>query len=227
MIDQTKKQLLQAEKIAIELFDEISKRGLIVAEKTENELNEEIFDVAKEMFGIEKHWHKRIVRSGENTLFPYKENPPNRVIEKDDILFFDFGPIIENWEADLGRTYVIGNNPKKLKLKSDIEKAWHETKQWFDAQTELKASDLFQYAVQKAEDHGWEFGGEIAGHLIGEFPHEKLEPGNYQLYVHPDNHNDMFLPDSEGNERNWILEIHFVDKADKIGGFYEQLLTSK
>lgn len=123
------------------------------------------------MFGIEKHWHKRIVRSGENTLFPYKKNPPNRPIKADDILFFDFGPIIENWEADLGRTHVIGNDPKKLKLKNDVEKAWQETKEWFDTQTALKSSDLFKYAVQKANDYGWEFGGEIAGHLIGEFPH--------------------------------------------------------
>lgn len=227
MVDQTKIQLLQAEKIATELFDEIGKRDLISAGKSEDELNEEIYILAKEMFGIEKHWHKRIVRSGENTLFPYKENPPNKLIRVDDILFIDFGPIIENWEADLGRTYVIGHNPKKLKLKNDVETAWHETKSWFDTQIELKASDLFQYTVQKARDYGWEFGGEIAGHLIGEFPHERLEPGSYQLYVHPDNHNDMFLPDKDGNERNWILEIHFIDRADKIGGFFEQLLTSK
>ena len=130
--------------------------------------------MAHELFGIEKHWHKRIVRCGANTLLPYNENPPNLVIQENDILFFDFGPIIEDWEVDLGRTYVIGNNSKKLKLINDVEKAWNETKNWFDNQTFLKASDLFQFAVQKAKDNGWEFGGEIAGHLIGEFPHERF-----------------------------------------------------
>jgi len=224
-MDNTKLKLIKAEQIAVQLFDEAAKRNLIVAGKSEEELNKDIFNLALEMFGIEKHWHKRIVRSGANTLQPYNENPPNKILEEDDILFFDFGPIIENWEADLGRTYVIGNNPIKLKLKNDIEKAWNETKEWFDKQIELKASDLFQYAVQKAKDFGWEFGGIIAGHLIGEFPHEKLEPGNYQLYVHPDNHNDMFLLDANGKKRHWILEIHFVDRKNEIGGFYEQLLT--
>ena len=107
----TKTNLNHAEKIATQLFEEIEKRNLIVAGKDEKTLNEEIFILAKELFSIEKHWHKRIVRCGENTLFPYEENPPNRVIQEDDILFFDFGPIVENWEADLGRTYVIGNNP--------------------------------------------------------------------------------------------------------------------
>ena len=108
--------------------------------KDEETLNKEVFQIksphqnninidllaAKELFDIDKHWHKRIVRCGENTLYPYKENPPNKVIQDNDILFFDFGPIIENWEADLGRTYVIGNDPMKLKLKKDIEteRAW-------------------------------------------------------------------------------------------------------
>ncbi|MEP6647890.1 MAG: M24 family metallopeptidase [Saprospiraceae bacterium] len=217
-------KLLEAQKIAIQLFKTAEKRNLIIAGKSEEELNTEIFNLAFEMFGIEKHWHKRIVRSGENTLYPYNENPPDKILTDDDILFFDFGPIIENWEADLGRTYVIGNNSAKLKLKNDVEAAWIETKNWFDKQSVLKASELFQFAVQKANDFGWEFGGEIAGHLIGEFPHERLEPGNYQLYVHPENHSDMFSVDANGNKRHWILEIHFVDRGNKIGGFFEQLL---
>lgn len=219
-----KTRLINAENVAIALFSEIEGRQLIVAGKDENTLNEEIFHLAKELFNIEKHWHKRIVRSGENTLHPYKINPPNRVFLADDILFFDFGPIIEKWEADLGRTYVIGTNPLKLKLKSDIEKAWQETKEWVDSQTELAASKLFAFATNKAIEYGWEFGGEIAGHLIGEFPHEKLESGNYCLYVHPDNETDLYAKDENGNERHWILEMHFIDKLNMIGGFYEQLL---
>jgi hypothetical protein len=219
-----KEKLIYAENVALALFLEIENRQLIVAGKDEDTLNDEIFQLAKELFNIEKHWHKRIVRSGENTLHPYKVNPPNRVFQADDILFFDFGPIIEKWEADLGRTYVIGSNPLKLKLKNDIEKAWQETKTWVDSHTELSASKLFTFATNKAKEYGWEFGGELAGHLIGEFPHEKLEPGNYRLYVHPENETNLFASDENGNERHWILEMHFIDKVNKIGGFYEQLL---
>lgn len=221
----TKKKLVWAENIAIHLFKAVDDRQLIIAGKSEKQLNTEIFELAFELFGIQKHWHKRIVRAGANTLAPYNENPPNLIIQEDDILFFDFGPIIDDWEADLGRTYVIGNDPAKHKLKTDIEKAWQETKEWFHQQTTLPASELFHYAVAKANQYSWGFGGELAGHLIGEFPHERLEPGNYQLYVHPDNHMDMFLPDAEGKKREWILELHFVDREKEIGGFFEQLLT--
>ena len=55
----------------------------------------------------------------------------------DDILFFDFGPIFEDWEADVGRTYVIGDDRVKHKLKDDVGRAWQEGKDFFHRQTSL------------------------------------------------------------------------------------------
>jgi len=31
--------------------------------------------------------------------------------------------------------------------------------------------------------------------------------------------------DETGAPRHWILEIHFIDRAREIGGFFEELLT--
>jgi hypothetical protein len=31
--------------------------------------------------------------------------------------------------------------------------------------------------------------------------------------------------DAEGQERHWIFEIHVVNRARQIGGFYEERLT--
>ncbi len=217
--------LIEAELKAAKLFEEIEKTGLLVAGKTENDLNKEIFDLAYNMYGIEKYWHKRIVRAGKNTLHPYKENPENLVLQKEDILFIDFGPIFEAWEADFGRTYVLGNDPIKKQLKEDIETAWHDCKAYFNKQESLSGADFYAYAVESAKKYGWEFGGEIAGHIIGHFPHEKLEKEDKSNYIHPNNHKDLFAPDKNGQKREWILEIHFVDKTRQIGGFFEQLLT--
>lgn len=221
----TKSKLIEAENIAQQLFNAIEERQLIKHGKSENELNEDVFKLAEELFGIRKFWHKRIVRSGVNTLVPYDENPPDLIIQEDDILFLDFGPILEDWEADFGRTYVIGCDPYKQKLKKDIELAWHEAKNWFNEQTKLTGAEFWMYIVELAKKYGYTYGGQLGGHLIGRYPHERLEPKNYGLYVHPGNPNDMFLPDVNGNKRHWILEIHFVDKEKKIGGFFEQLLT--
>jgi len=221
----TREKLVNAQNISIQFFKAIEENNLIIAGKTEEQLNSEVCDLALKKFGIEKHWHKKIVRSGKNTLAIYPDNPPNRIIEKDDILFIDMGPIVEDYEADIGRTYVLGNDAQKLKLKKDVEEAWYEIKEWVQQQTTLKASQLFQYVVEKTKEYGWEFGGEIAGHIVGKYPHEQpADPQSLELDVHPENHNDMFLPDADGNQRHWILELQFVDKENGIGGYFEQLL---
>jgi Xaa-Pro dipeptidase len=221
----TKARLIEAEQKALELFDTLEKRGLIRPGKTEEELNEEVFQLAKELFGIEKYWHKRIIRAGKNTLLPYNENPPNLTLRDDEIIFLDFGPIFEDWEADFGRTYVIGDDPLKHQLKNDLEPIWQECKAFFDAQTSLTGAEFYAHVLTISEKYGWEFGGQMAGHIIGHFPHERLEKEIKDNYIHPENHLDLFGPDKSGNPREWILEIHLVDREREIGGFFEQLLS--
>lgn len=224
-MNRARQNLIEAERKAEILFSEIENRRLMVAGKTERELNKDIFDLAFELYGIDKYWHKRIVRAGKNTLKPYDENPDDLTLKEDDILFIDFGPIFDEWEADFGRTYVLGNDPDKHKIKQDSAKAWAECKAYFDRQTEITGAEFYAYVVDTSKKYGWEFGGEIAGHLIGHFPHEKLEKEIKTNYVHPNNHQNMLSPDTRGNKREWILEIHFVDRIKEIGSFYEQLLT--
>jgi Xaa-Pro aminopeptidase len=221
----TKEKLLNAQYISLQFFRAIEENNLIIAGKSEAQLSSEVCDLALNGFGIEEHWHKKIVRTGKNTLAIYPDSPPNRTIEEDDILFIDLGPIVEDYEADIGRTYVLGSNPRKLKLRRDVEAAWYDIQEWYRQQTTLKASELFQYAVEKAEEFGWDFGGEIAGHIVGKYPHEQpSNPQSLELDIHPENHNDMFLPDANGNKRHWILELQFIDRENEIGGYFEQLL---
>ncbi len=221
----TTEKLLNAQYISVQLFKAIEENNLIVAGKSEEQLTADVCDLALKRFGIEKHWHKKIVRSGKNTLAIYPDNPPNRIIDKEDILFIDLGPIVEGYEADIGRTYVLGEDRRKRRLKDDVEEAWYEIQEWYQKQTTLKASDLFQYALEKAEEFGWEFGGEIAGHIVGKYPHEQPpDPKSLELDIHPANHNDMFLRDADGNKRHWILELQFIDRDNEMGGYFEQLL---
>lgn len=217
--------LLEAEAKAEQLFQKAVDRHFFQPGKTEKEISDAVFKLAYDLFGIEKYWHKRLVRVGENTLLPYHHNPPMQTLKEDDILFLDFGPIFEEWEADFGRTYVIGNDPKKLKLQKDIMDGWDEVKTFFNQHEKITGAELYAKACKVTNEKGWEFGGEIAGHIIGHFPHEKLEKEVKDNYIHPDNHQDMHEPDKSGNARDWILEIHFIDQAEKIGGFTEQLLT--
>jgi len=218
-------ELREAQSKAEHLFHEVEARGLIRPGITESSLNTDIYALAQEMYGITKYWHKRIVRVGINTLLPYAENPPDLTIGEDDILFLDLGPVFEKWEADFGRTFVLGSDPLKHKMRQDVGRAFAEGKRYFNETPDITGSELYNYAYSLAEKFGWEFGGPIAGHLIGQFPHARIADDKVTLYVHPKSHLPMRSLDEKGQQRHWILEIHFIDRKRQIGGFYEELLT--
>lgn len=217
--------LLDAEEKAFQLFYEAEKRGLIVSGSTELQLNDLLYNLAFELYGIKKFWHKRIVRAGENTLFPYRENPPDRTLGEDDILFFDFGPVFEDWEADVGMTFVIGNDPVKWKLKTDVEQVWNMGKAWYMQNLECTGAELYAQTCEFAKSLGWEFGGPHCGHLIGRFPHERIEGEEKINYLHPENTIRLDVLGKTAEKRHWIYEVHLVDYDRKIGAFHEAILT--
>lgn len=63
-MDTTKSKLIGAEAVAYQLFTAGEGRKLITPDKSEKKLNEAVFKLAEELYGIKKYWHKRIVRSG-------------------------------------------------------------------------------------------------------------------------------------------------------------------
>ena len=114
----------------------------------------------------------------------------------------------------------------KLKLKEDVEKAWHEGKQYFEKHKEqLTGADFYEYTKNLALKYGWEYGNDHCGHLVGNFPHETLIGEDLINYIHPLNNNLMLSKDQFGKDRYWIYEIHFVNQELEIGGFFEQLLS--
>src|ERR1700689_541463 len=134
-------ELLEAQSKAEALFHAVEARGLIRPGITENSLNAEIYALAQAMYGITTYWHKRIVRAGRNTLLPYDENPPDLTIGEDDILFLDLGPVFKQWEADFGRTFVVGSDPFKHKLRQDIGEAFADGKKYFNENPEISGSE--------------------------------------------------------------------------------------
>jgi hypothetical protein len=89
----------------------------------------------------------------------------------------------------------------------------------------MTGGELYNIACDLAQEAGWEFGGEIAGHLVGSFPHERIPKDKITLYIINGNQEPMSRLGADGLKRHWILEIHLVDRARQIGAFYEQLLT--
>jgi len=92
-MDQTSRELLAAQIKAEALFAEIVAARLVSAGKLESELTAEIHALAQTRFGVRRHWHKRIARSGPNTLLTYHDADSDRRIGNDDIVYLDLGPV--------------------------------------------------------------------------------------------------------------------------------------
>ncbi|RMZ80916.1 hypothetical protein DV737_g2740, partial [Chaetothyriales sp. CBS 132003] len=149
--------LLDAQNKASAMFDEIA-ATLLRPGVSEKQLSNEIHELGNQRHGVRTHWHKRVVRSGSNTLMPYEENPPDRIIQEDDILFVDLGPVFEEWEADFGRTYVLGDDPVKKKLQADLLPTWTTVKALYDQNPDMTGEELYAIACEETRKAGWEFG---------------------------------------------------------------------
>jgi Xaa-Pro aminopeptidase len=218
-------RLLQAHRRAMELLRAAEQAGLFRAGATELQLSRELQALGREMFGTFKHWHKRIVRAGPNTLSTFGASPPDLQIQADDMVFVDLGPMFDSWEADVGRTYVIGNDPERIRLRDAIEAAWHEGRDYFQRNRgSVTGADMYELAVEAARAHGYSYANWHAGHLIGNFPHEVVQGELSENYLHAGNPLPLSGPDRDGNPRSWIYEIHFIDRERGYGGFFEQWL---
>ncbi len=207
------------------LFAAVVDQRLIQPGVLESELNEQIRVLARVRFGISRHWHRRVVRSGPNTVMTYYDDPPDRRLEADDVVYLDFGPVFEGWEADLGRTYVLGADPRKAKLVADIGDAFLQGQALYEARPDLTAGELYDYVSGLATAAGWSFGAPTAGHIIDGFPHDRGPTHGERYSIRSGNTIRLHAPFDDGRPRHWILEIHFVDRERRYGGFLEELLT--
>jgi Xaa-Pro dipeptidase len=223
--DPVANSLREAQAKAAALFAEVIDSGMVQAGKSESELTAEIHALAQSRFGLRRHWHKRVARSGPNTLLTYYDDPADRRFAADDIVYLDFGPVFDAWEADFGRTYVLGADPLKHRLVGDIAAAFQRGKDLFQRRPTLTCGELYDFVAGLAKPLGWEFGAKTAGHLIGHFPHERTPQDPKRFSIRPGNPQSLREPDANGAMRHWILEIHFVDRDRQIGGFFEELLT--
>jgi Xaa-Pro dipeptidase len=207
------------------LFAAVVERGLVRPGVLESELSDEINALARADFGVRRHWHRRVVRSGPNTVLTYYDAPPDRRLEADDVVYLDFGPIFEHWLADLGRSYVLGDDPRKQKLVTDIGNAFRLGQALYETEPALTAGQLYDYVAGLASAAGWVFGARTAGHIIDGFPHDRDPDPGRRYSIRSGNPIPLHAPFEDGRPRHWILEIHFIDRDRRYGGFLEELLT--
>ncbi len=219
-----KEKLLQAQEQARHLLSLIEENKYVHVGASEQEVNEQIFELAKKEFGVTKHWHKRIVRAGINSVLTSKANPENRIIEMNDLVYVDLGPVFEEFEGDIGKTYLMGSDAKKQKLINDLERIFVLGKSHYLSDPDQTGAALYDFVVRQCEEADWNFGNEIAGHIVSEFAHIQIYGNVPENRIWKQNTVPMSAPGSDGKTRYWILEIHLVDKEGQYGGFFEDIL---
>lgn len=222
-------RLIAAEERALALLDSIEAAGIVAPGRRESEVEADIAALAERDFGVTRNWHKRIVRTGPNSVCTFSDPAPDRVIEADDTLYLDLGPVFEapefgEWEADVGQTYALGDDPARRALVAALPEVFEATCAHARAHPDITGADLYAFACAQAEARGFVFGGKIAGHTIGEFSHLTWPGEREHTRIAPANPTRLSDPDHLGRARFWIVETHLVAKDRSFGGFYERLL---
>src|SRR5690242_12041015 len=114
--DARRARLIAAEQRALDLLGAIEAAGFVAPGRSEGDVDADIAELAARDFGVERHWHKRLVRTGLNTLCVFSDTPPERSIGADDTVYLDLGPVFGEWEADIGQTYAVGADPARRAL---------------------------------------------------------------------------------------------------------------
>jgi Xaa-Pro aminopeptidase len=179
---------------------------------TEAEARELVEDVLR-AHGSSKLWHPTKVRFGVNTLRTFREpSDPGVTLGKHDIFFLDIGPVFRDHEADVGRTYVVGDAPELVELAQAAERLWHEVAgRW--ANSGESGRELYAFAESAARRRGYELSMDGAGgHRLSDFPHALHHKGTLRVHEgHP-----------QGNR--WVLEIQIRHPRLGVGAFFEDLL---
>lgn len=217
-------RLLAAEERALDLLAAIESAGLIAPGRSEGAVDADIAALAERDFGVERHWHKRLVRTGANTICVFADLPPESVIGEQDTVYLDLGPVFGEWEADVGQTYAVGAEPSRRALVAALPQVFDEVCAHARATPDITGAELYTFACRAAEARGYLFGGHIAGHTIGEFPHQTWPGEKDHQRIAPANPTRLSDPDAFGRVRHWIVEVHLLAPDRSFGGFYERLL---
>ena len=165
-----------------------------------------------ETMGMDRLWHKTLVRFGSETLKTFHElSDPGRVLGQDDVFFVDLGAVWDGHEGDAGDTFVTGSDPEMHACAQAARDLWTiVATRW--AGQRLSGEALYAYAADEAEAMGWRLNLEIRGHRVSDFPHAIYRAGTL---------GDFASCPSTGL---WILEIQIAHPQRPFGAFFEDLL---
>jgi Xaa-Pro aminopeptidase len=172
----------------------------------------EIAQEVLERLGMERLWHKNVVRFGAGTTETFKGDfQPDYALQANDIFFVDLGAVFGGHEGDAGDTFTVGDDPEMAACAEAARTLWHEVAdKWRDEKLTGKA--LYSFALGRAKGMGWKLNWEVKGHRVSDFPHAIYNGG------------PLGALDTTPVPGVWVLEIQIRHPTRPFGAFYEDLL---
>ena len=161
--------------------------------------------------GLKKFWHPTKIRIAQDTMKTFRaENDKSLETCDGELYFIDCGPVYENHEADYGETFRLNSDEICPLMKACQEVFNFTATQW--REQKLTGVDLYLSASKYSKKLGFELNPLMAGHRIGDFPHQLYGQGK------------MAEMDYSPTSELWVLEIHLIDQRTQRGAFFEDIL---
>ncbi len=174
---------LNARTTCIAIVDEIVKSLPVGI----NEANAQILiKTIFEKHNITKFWHPTKIRIGSDTTKSFRELPDNTIYtQKNSLCFVDVGPVIDEHEADFGRTFLVQNESSNQLIAASSHVFNVAKTEWL--KNSLSGINLYHFANNFAQTLGYQLSPLTLGHRLGDFPHrihssQKLS--DYNLFPH-------------------------------------------
>ncbi|MEO5667179.1 MAG: M24 family metallopeptidase [Bdellovibrionota bacterium] len=162
--------------------------------------------------GISQSWHAPQVRFGSHTLKSFGEPVSEDLrLGDNDIFFLDLGLVWNGYEADAGRTFVVGSDVEHLKCRDDARRIFEEVATHW-SNNKVSGVALYDFAIKSARSRGWILNLDLNGHRLGDFPHALVHKGSLQDFAE--------VP----SPKRWVLEIQIRHPSKSFGAFFEDLL---
>ncbi|MFK0216667.1 M24 family metallopeptidase [Streptomyces vinaceus] len=215
--------LLEGQRMAQRLFAQVTATQVIRPGRSEEEVDNRIALIAREVFGVRAgRVGRRFVRSGSNTVVGGEW--PERVIGAQDLVVLDFESLLAPYETGFARTVALGEGLARRHLLHDLAVVATGARTAFRADDSITGRELHAKVRGLAAEAGRTLGAWHCGRLTGTAPATRAEAVRPEVFIGPDNDMPLRRTLAQGWRAHWILQIHLVDEHRGHAAVHTELL---
>ncbi|MFF3171538.1 M24 family metallopeptidase [Streptomyces sp. NPDC057900] len=215
--------LLEGQRMAQRLFAHVVATQVIKPGRGEEEVDNRIALIAREVFGVRAgRVGRRFVRSGPDAVPGVSW--PDRVIGEQDLVVVDFEPLLAPYETGFARTVALGDGLARRRLVHDLDVVASRARDAFRADETITGRELYAEVRGLAAGTGRSLGSRHCGRLTGTAPATRAESARPDMFIGPDNDRPLRRTLDEGWRAHWILQLHLVDDHSGHAAVHTELL---